>query len=142
MGRRLVLLLSAMATMVVVSAGAALAVSATFTDMDDNCAGTATTGNDQLAMGGGNDLCDGLRGHDWIFGDHGDDDLFGSSGDDALFGGTGTDVAAGGFGNDFINVSDNVSGNDEIDCGPGADKAVKDVGDFSTGCDGNVTVVP
>jgi len=143
MGRRLILLLSAMATMVVVSAGVALAVSQTFTDADDNCAGTATSGNDQLAMGGGNDTCNGLQGNDWIFGDHGDDLLFGSTGGDSLFGGTGADAVEGGFGPDFVNVSDNVGGNDEIDCGPGAfDEAVKDEGDFSTGCDNNVTVRP
>jgi Ca2+-binding RTX toxin-like protein len=82
------------------------------------------------------------QGIDWIFGDHGDDLLFGSTGGDSLFGGTGADAVEGGFGPDFVNVSDNVGGNDEIDCGPGADEAVKDAGDFSTGCDNNVTVRP
>jgi Ca2+-binding RTX toxin-like protein len=148
MGRRLILLLSAMATMVVVSAGVALAVSQTYTDGDDDCNNPptgylpATSGADQLAMGGGNDTCNGLGGADWIKGDHGNDDLAGASGGDALFGSTGDDTFDGGFGNDFVNSSDNVGGNDEIDCGPGVDKAVKDLGDFSTRCDGNVTVVP
>jgi len=127
-----------MATMMLVAAGVALAV--TLTEGDDVCTGTAA--NDQFALGGGNDTCNGLGGADEIFGDQGNDDLVGSSGGDALFGGTGTDTVDGGFGNDFINVSDHLSGNDEVVCGPGTDRLVKDAGDFSTGCDRNVTVVP
>jgi len=156
MGRRAILLLSAAATMVLVAAGVALAVSATFTNAPDNCNNppVATIAADSLAMGGGRDICDGLDGDDAIFGDHGSDNtgalgpgvsLFGDGGNDTieggtgadtlvgglggdyLFGGTGEDAVDGGLGNDFINVSDHVAGNDTVDCGPGTDRVVRDV---------------
>ena len=142
MGRRVILLLSAMAIMVVVAAGVALAVSHTFNEQPNNCAGRATNANDRFAMGGGNDACNGRGGNDGIFGDHGADRLGGGDGADHLVGDTGADRVGGGRGHDFLNVSDNVRGNDSINCGPGVDQAVKDTGDTSTGCDDNVTQVP
>jgi len=147
MGRRTILLLSAMATMVFVAAGVALA--ANINCPGGPCLGTTaadtirgTVGIDDIVAAQGNDSVSGREGSDIIKGDSGDDSLRGGDGPDWIFGSTGADTAAGGFGNDFINVSDNVSANDEVDCGPGIDKAVKDLGDTSTGCDGNVTVVP
>jgi Ca2+-binding RTX toxin-like protein len=146
MGRRAILLLSAMATMMLVAGGVALAF--TFTEGNDNCRGTATRGADQLAMGGGNDRCAGLARKDEIFGDHGRDDLSGDSGDDFVFGGSGADTVEGGFGDDFINVSDHVAGNDEVDCGVGTDRVVRDIDprtgdrDVIANCDDNFTDVP
>ena len=93
---------------------------------------------DDIVAAQGGDTVSGNASGDIIDGDSGTDDLAGNSGADWLFGGTDADTADGGFGNDFINVS----GNDEVDCGPGVDEAVKDAGDTSTRCDGNVTVVP
>src|SRR5918993_1218570 len=154
MGRRAILLLCSMATMVLVAAAAALAVSFTFTNGANNCGGPATNAADQLAMGGGSDICNGFAGADEIFGDHGADNtgavgpgvsLFGSFGDDTVEGGTGADTLGGGpdedylFGgrgadevdggtdDDYINVSDHVAGNDSVDCGPGTDRVVIDV---------------
>ncbi len=62
MGRRLILLLSAMATMVVVAAGVALAIVSIGTSNADNCtaATLASTGADDITLAGGNDTCDGL----------------------------------------------------------------------------------
>jgi Ca2+-binding RTX toxin-like protein len=148
MGRRAILLLSATATMVLVAAAAALAVSFTFTNAANNCAGPATNAADRLAMGGGNDICNGLGGGDQIFGDHGNDNIDGAGGNDYLFGGTGEDEVNGAIGNDYINVSDHVAGNDSVDCGPGTDRAVRDVdiaagtADSLANCDGNFTDVP
>jgi Ca2+-binding RTX toxin-like protein len=156
MGRRAILLLSAAATMVLVAAGVALAVSATFTDAADDCnnPAVATIAADRLAMGGGRDECDGLAGNDEIFGDHGSDNtgslgpgvsLYGAGGNDTVEGGTGNDTLGGGtgndylfagtgrddvdagIGNDYVNVSDHVAGNDTVDCGPGSDRVVRDV---------------
>ena len=163
---RAILLLSAVATMVLVDAGVALAVSVTFTNAadDSNNPAVATIAADMLAMGGGRDICNALAGNDEIFGDHGSDNtgalgpgvsLYGAGGDDTivggtgsdslgggnwndfLFAGTGADAVDGGGGNDYINVSDHVAGNDTVDCGPGTDRVVRDR-DLTTG---NVDVV-
>jgi Ca2+-binding RTX toxin-like protein len=146
MVRRVILLLSAMATMVLVAGAVALAVSFTFTNAANTCAGTATGAADQLAMGGGNDTCNGLGGGDEIYGDHGSDNIDGAGGNDYLFGGRGADEVNGSVGNDFINVSDHVAGNDAVDCGPGTDRVVRDIApgaqDSAANCDGNVTNVP
>ena len=146
MGRRVILLLSATATMVLVAAAAALAVSFTFTNAANNCAGPATNAADQLAMGGGSDICNGLGGDDEVYGDHGNDHIDGAGGNDYLFGGRGADEVNGQLGDDFINVSDHVAGNDAVDCGPGTDRVVRDVApgvqDSAANCDGNVTNVP
>ena len=147
MVRRVILLLSATATMVLVAAAVALAVSFTFTNAANNCAAQATNGADQLAMGGGNDTCNGLGGGDEVYGDHGSDKIDGAGGNDLLFGGSGADEVNGSVGNDFINVSDHVAGNDAVDCGPGTDRVVRDVvpggaQDSAANCDGNVTNVP
>jgi Ca2+-binding RTX toxin-like protein len=177
MGRRAILLLSAAATMVLVAAGVALAVSVTFTNAADDCnnPAVATIAADRLAMGGGRDICNGLAGNDEIFGDHasdntgalgpgvslygaggndtieggtGSDTLGGGPGNDYLFAGTGEDDVDGGSGNDYINVSDHFAGNDTVNCGPGADRVVRDINpatgnvDSVVNCDGNFTNVP
>ena len=113
MGRRAILLLSAVATMVLVAAGVALAISETFTNAADDCnnPAVATIAADMLAMGGGRDECDGLAGNDEIFGDHGSDNtgalgpgvsLYGAGGNDTVEGGTGNDTLGGGPGNDYL----------------------------------------
>ena len=115
MGRRLTLLLCAMATMVVVSAGAALALVIIGTNADDNCA-TPITGQpaptnqaDDITLAGGADECNGRGGPDEIYGDSGEDVIMGGAGTDSLYGGGGqtNDVDGQGGSGDFVNVVDN-----------------------------------
>jgi Ca2+-binding RTX toxin-like protein len=141
MGRRLILLLSAMATMVLVAAGVALA--ALFvgtTGNDPSCPATADP--DQIAMGPGNDTCSALGGNDQVYGDSGNDELNGNGGNDQVYSGRGSDASSGGSGNDFLNAADNRSGNDSVNGGPGVDRCVADEGDTVRECDGRVTRVP
>jgi Ca2+-binding RTX toxin-like protein len=159
MGRRAILLLSAMVTMVLVAAGVALAALFVGTIGDDpSCA--ATTGDDEIAMGPGNDTCSALAGNDQVSGDSGNDTLFGNPGNDQVFGdsgddtlhgnldndqvygGTGNDQLFGDFGTDFLNSVDNVSGNDTVNGGNGIDRCVVDEGDIVSECDQRVTRVP
>jgi Ca2+-binding RTX toxin-like protein len=141
MGRRAILLLSAMATMVLVAAGVALA--ALFvgtTGSDPSCPATADP--DQIAMGPGNDTCSALGGNDQVYGDSGNDELNGNGGNDQVYSGRGSDASSGGSGNDFLNAADNRSGNDTVNGGPGVDRCVADDGDTVRECDGRVTRVP
>jgi hypothetical protein len=97
MGRRAILLLSVAATMVLVSAGVALAISETFTNAADDCnnPAVATIAADMLAMGGGRDECDGLAGNDEIFGDHGSDNTGALGPGVSLYGAGGNDTVEG-----------------------------------------------
>jgi Ca2+-binding RTX toxin-like protein len=141
MVRRAILLLSAMATMVLVAAGVALAVLFVgTTGSDPSCPATADA--DEIAMGPGNDTCSALLGNDQVYGDSGNDELHGNGGNDQVYAGRGGDVVSGDSGNDFLNAADNVSGNDTVDGGPGLDRCVADVGDTVSECDGRVTRVP
>jgi len=92
---------------------------------------------------GGNDRVVGQDGAEDIDGGAGDDYLEGGKGHDTLTGGPGKDVIFGDetdgscnalyvetcvrFGNDVIQAADGEV--DQIDCGPGADRAVVDAGD-------------
>jgi Ca2+-binding RTX toxin-like protein len=121
MGRRVILLLSAMATMVVVSAGVALAVAVIGTVNADTCSALvppASNFADEIALAGGNDTCNGLNDADQISGDSGDDMLSGGNGNDQISGDSGDDMLSGGNGNDEIYGD---SGEDEITGGIGAD---------------------
>lgn len=76
-------------------------------------------GDDQLFGMRGDDIVKGGSGDDRIWGNSGDDDLRGGSGDDALYGGQGNDILRGGGGNDFL---DGNSGDDDIRAGGGDDE--------------------
>jgi hypothetical protein len=105
MGRRAILLLVAMATMVVVSAGVALAAEVIGTGLADNCATLpqpATTSDDEIALAGGDDFCQALAGNDWVAGDSDNDTLNGNQGTDEVYGNQGTDDVRGGFGADRV----------------------------------------
>ncbi len=111
MGRRLTLLLCAMATMVVVSAGVALAANIIGTNAGENCATLTpppTNAADNITLAGGDDECDGKGGPDEIYGDSGEDVIMGGAGKDSLYGGGGgvNDVDGGGGAGDFVNVVD------------------------------------
>jgi Ca2+-binding RTX toxin-like protein len=141
MGRRLILLLSAVTTMVLVAAGVALAALFVGTTGDDpTCAATADA--DQIAMGPGNDTCSALPGNDQVSGDSGDDTLHGNRDNDEVYGDSGSDNLFGDLGADYINSADNVSGNDTVNGGNGVDRCVVDEGDVVSECNQNVTRVP
>jgi hypothetical protein len=93
-------------------------------------------GNDQIfsgAAGGslwgdaGDDVLTGGPAADTLEGVDGEDVLEGADGDDELTGGPGRDRMAGGPGDDLIKAADGTS--DEISCGPGIDRVVKDRSD-------------
>jgi Ca2+-binding RTX toxin-like protein len=111
MGRRLILLLSAMATMVVVPAGVALAAVLIGTNASENCLTLEegpTTGPDDITLAGGDDTCDGLEGEDVIYGDAGADAILGNTGKDYLQGGdgVGNTVDGGATSGDWVSVVD------------------------------------
>lgn len=74
------------------------------------------TGNDDLDVGGGNDVVAGGDGHDSLSSRDGDDVLFGGTGDDDIDGGAGNDVLDGGQGTDRLSggAGDDVLLNGEI----------------------------
>ena len=92
--KRMLAVLAVAATMVVMSAGVALAVTLTGDNGPDRLVGTAQ--NDTLRGLGGNDT------------------LVGGGDPDRLFGGAG---------NDFLNATDRRPEGDLVDCGPGFDRA-------------------
>lgn len=121
---------------------------------------TGNAGNDLIVGLGGNDDLDGgddddeLRcgdGRDRLFGRMGDDDIHGEGGDDELEGGRGRDTLDGGPGNDTLNggFGEDVlrggpgndrliavgGGVDEVDCGPGRDRADIDRSDIVRNCE-------
>ena len=76
MGRRLILLLAAVATMVVVAAGVALAENLVGTNNGENCSAVGpgpSPGTDNITLAGGDDTCNGQGGTDTIHGDSGAD---------------------------------------------------------------------
>ena len=95
----------------------------------------ASTDDDILFGGSGNDDMFGMRGDDVVKGEEGDDNLWGNSGNDKLDGGSGNDVVRGGSGDDFAYGGDDDdivignSGNDYVDGGAGNDKASGGSGD-------------
>jgi Ca2+-binding RTX toxin-like protein len=138
MGRRLILLLSAMATMVVVSAGVALAAVIIGTNANDNCAAPGivgqpapTAGVDDITLADGADICNALGGADLMNGDSGGDTLNGGGGGDQLYSGGGIgDTLVGGGGGDFLSVVDGDDGagnaDDQVSGGAGADVCAVD----------------
>jgi Ca2+-binding RTX toxin-like protein len=154
--RRIVLVLSLMAVLVVVASGVAWAVVQTGTDGNDRLSGTndgdtqyGLDGDDWLVGHGGPDNQYGGRGRDTLLGDGGQDNQYGGQGGDRVRGGSGRDEqhlgqsadrAFGGPGNDYIQAEDEggtgTGGNDFVDCGAGThDFAERDPGDTVVNCE-------
>ncbi len=76
-------------------------------------------GDDQLFGMRGDDLIKGGAGDDRIWGNSGDDDLRGGAGDDEIYGGSGNDILRGGAGNDYLEGN---SGDDDLRGGEGDDE--------------------
>lgn len=73
---------------------------------------------DFLALGGGNDIANGLGGHDIILGGRGHDLIKGGDGNDYLIGGNGKDTIEGNDDDDYVNggrSSDIIDGGDGYD---------------------------
>lgn len=91
-------------------------------------------GPDYLDGRAGDDVFEGRGGDDRFSGDEGADRFDGGPGDDFAFGGPGADRIVLGEGND-TDLSRADYHRDEVDCGPGIDKAELDRGDRSAGCE-------
>ena len=132
--------MAAMAAMLVVASGLALAVNKIGTDGPDTLRGTngpdnlfGNGGNDDLFGLGGSDKLLGGEGKDWVLGGDerrpfgGDKNLAGGPGNDGVYGGIGSDKVVGGSGNDFLggdHGSDSVvgeEGRDYVESGLGSD---------------------
>lgn len=108
-------------------------------------------GNDDLDGGDDDDELRGGDGRDRLFGRMGDDDIHGEAGNDELEGGRGRDTLDGGPGDDTLNggFGEDVlrggpgndrliavgGGIDEVDCGPGRDRADVDRNDIVRNCE-------
>jgi hypothetical protein len=93
-----------------------------------------TAKGEYLAGGGHDDVIYGLGGNDTLLGGAGDDRIFGGPGNDVITGGSGADHLYGGPGSDTIYAADGER--DVVDCGPGRDRAVVDLGvDKVIGCE-------
>jgi Ca2+-binding RTX toxin-like protein len=146
----------AVATLVVLTGGAALANTITCTATVD-CYGTDDPETMQGGAGinyemglGDDDVLYGEGGSDGLYGDtqadpsrDGDDKLYGGPGGDALGGGGGSDLLVGGGGNDVIFAKEGTSwtpGEDTVKAGKGddeieADDGYKDFIDCGSGTD-------
>lgn len=93
-----------------------------------------TEEGEYLAGGGHDDIIFGLGGNDTLLGGAGDDRIYGGRGNDIITGGSGEDHLYGGPGSDTIYAADGER--DFIDCGPGRDRAVVDLGiDKTVNCE-------
>jgi hemolysin type calcium-binding protein len=131
--RRVILLLTVMATTLVVASGLALAVTKIGTNGPDTLRGT--NGDDNLIGKGGNDRLFALNGRDTLVGGPGKDwvdthPTGARSGDKNLEGGTGNDIVFGGRGSDNVLGED---GNDLLVDGPSREFSL----DKLSGADGN-----
>lgn len=119
-------MLAAVACLLVLSSGVALAANFVGTSGNDRLIGTGNP--DRMIGGSGDDNIVGNDGSDTIFGGSGTDNLFGGNerfgssltGDDTIFGGSGPDTLLGGSGTDKLNGG---SGRDFIVDGPLDDQA-------------------
>ncbi|KIN71487.1 Hint domain-containing protein [Sulfitobacter guttiformis] len=101
--------------------------------------GYGQAGDDQLTGGSGSDRLDGGIGNDTIFGGIGQDTLVGDDGDDLIDGGAGNDSIIGGAGADTLAGGD---GDDYIEGGAGNDFLTTGLGqDTLMGGDGNDTLM-
>ena len=137
--RRVVLVLAAMALVLLLASGVAMAVNKIGTNGPDTLRGTNRA--DNISGRGGNDAIFSLAGKDHVLGGPGKDFLFGGKerrglllqsggakdmaggrGNDAVFGGNGADDLSGDDGNDWLgdgtfteSAEDNLSGGDGND---------------------------
>ena len=147
MSRPMLTMMAAMAVVLLVASGVALAATI---DCQGDCVGTPDpdrligSSNPQTMQGlGGGDSISGYRGDDDVEGDGGADAVYGGYGDDRVFGNAGNDYVEGDFGHDYINTgsgSDKVAARDgyrdRIICGQGnRDKVYKDRIDRTRGCE-------
>lgn len=92
-------------------------------------------GDDRLSGSGRRDVLEGGPGEDQINGGAGDDYIHAGIHDDRVTGGPGRDTLIGYYGDDTIDADDDAPG-DEINCGPGFDKAIFNPGDtVNTNCE-------
>lgn len=70
-----------------------------------------------------------------VLGSPGDDSISGGFGNDSLNGGPGEDSVYAGFGNDYVVVASSDGARDQVDCGPGSDRAMADRGDRLEDCE-------
>jgi uncharacterized delta-60 repeat protein len=106
----------------------------------DSLRGTASA--DAISGGGGRDRIAGLGGGDCLSGGAGSDVLSGGGGNDTLNGGSGNDVLRAGAGRNVLRGGSGSDGldarngrRDVVNCGPGTDRVVADMGDRVTGCE-------
>jgi Ca2+-binding RTX toxin-like protein len=123
--RRVTLLLLAVVIALSVGSGLALAKSINGGAGNDHLVGNV--GKDTISGGGGKDRIFGKGARDRLSGDAGGDEVHGNEGPDSIFGGNGRDDLFGNEGNDFHNVFDEQP-NDRVNCGPGNDTAITDIG--------------
>lgn len=111
-------------------------------------------GEDSLYLGSGDDIGTGGTGNDLVIGEAGNDQIAGEDGNDRLIGGEGIDQLIGGDGADALIAGtiptqlwspsflyspgpvENVG--DQVDCGPGNDRAGLDSFDKARRCEGKV----
>jgi hypothetical protein len=143
LGRRhLALVVVALASLMLASAGAAQAKRLSGTAAADRIVGSARgdvirsgAGDDRIDGRGGNDRLSGGRGRDRLAGGAGRDRLSGGRGNDRLAGGSGRDRLSGGRGNDRLNTADGRA--DRVVGGSGSDTCRIDPADQASvkGCE-------
>src|SRR5215203_514477 len=145
--RRVILLLTVMAAMLVLASGVVLAANKIGTDGPDTIVGT--NGDDNLLGEGGKDIVFGGNqrfelsgGHKNLLGGPGNDFVNGGKGSDNVVGGKGNDLLgdgelressldtlSGGDGNDVILVDSKPAAKDIVVCGRGFDRVLADRAD-------------
>lgn len=96
-------------------------------------------GRDSIEAGRGGDCLSGGKGPDFLNGGRGDDKLHGGPGDDQVLPGPGADRIRAGRGRDLVFARDGVA--EDVNCGPGVDRANADEADRVIGCE-NLSYVP
>ena len=136
-----------MSVALVLSSGVALAGYFVGTREDDQI--RASVNADDIYGLRGNDTISALAGPDLVEGGPGNDTIRGGAGGDRIFAGVGRDTVFGEAGNDYINVADNSSLRDRVNCGAGAeDTVVYDKGEDGVtlmgpnGCENDKPIVP
>jgi Ca2+-binding RTX toxin-like protein len=124
--RRATLLTAAVALMLVLASGIALAANIKGTDGNNFLRGTNSA--DNIGARGGNDEVRARAGADKVFGGTQRDTLYGMENGDLVVGGDGNDFLDGGTGDDTIR-SHNDANADNLNCGPGGDTALVEPND-------------
>jgi Ca2+-binding RTX toxin-like protein len=135
--RRVVLVLVAMALVLLLTSGVALAVNRVGSGGPDILRGTR--GEDTLLGKGGKDIILGLGGEDSLLGGRSNDAVFGGRGSDIILGQGGNDFLgdgpfsesaednlSGGGGNDVLDAINKPAFEDHVECGRGFDRVAAD----------------